>query len=687
MESSSIVGLYEKCEIVSVYDPIKGASQSYIAAPKTTIQSKVGKGLVFLNSTVKESDEAKANGQQTYLARTPWSSGYYNQVAYINTTCSDIEASVWKGSSIADDYPETVIGWKMDQATATSLGYAGNNDILDADTVSKEFSGRRAILNRIYNTAKGKYEKDIDSFFDIDAVIEANNYVVDEDTSKALLDDETEVQSQTYLFDGTENDKVANMCNGFNQESGKTHFVGNANSTITVPVTGKCTVRVIGYYSGITTAKGLNDQSESIQGESVMDFDTAGSTSTTKEYVYTVYSDDVKNVVITAVTKTYLKKIVVEYDSSIVNVPVTDIEVTASSTNYTVGVALNLSATVNPTNATNSCVKWTSSDTTIATIDQYSGKVTFLKAGEEVTFTATALDGSGKTGTFACTAVEATWTACEWYTKDGDLIAETGADGISNFNTNSSSNKSLGGTFTFNNLAGDPIQTTYGIKLNGSGMLTISTTNDDATLTLITTKDMNVAAGSMVNDDPKVTDGTTTLTYATKVESDNYVTYTYRLATAGIWNISRSGTKESQPIIYAKCVYDAIWDFRDGGTPSTMTEVNIQGKTGTVVSNHSSLSLTVDATCNSGKLQYNSAQNGYAQFNAGTIIQVPVVNVGSVITVTAFPGQYNYTVAGTAAAANETTYTVTAEDVTKGYVEIVATATAYICAISVTNPR
>ena len=33
------------------------------------------------------------------------------------------------------------------------------------------------------------------------------------------------------------------------------------------------------------------------------------------------------------------------------------------------------------------------------------------------------------------------------------------------------------------------------------------------------------------------------------------------------------------------------------------------------------------------------------------------------------------------------TYTVTADDVTRGYVEIVATSTAYLYSITLTNPR
>lgn len=82
------------------------------------------------------------------------------------------------------------------------------------------------------------------------------------------------------------------------------------------------------------------------------------------------------------------------------------------------------------------------------------------------------------------------------------------------------------------------------------------------------------------------------------------------------------------------------------------------------------------------KLQYNA--NGYAQFNQGTEIQVPVAS-GSVVTVVSYPNYHNYTVAGTAASADTTTYTATDDDVTTGYIEIVATNTAYLYSISVTG--
>jgi hypothetical protein len=123
----------------------------------------------------------------------------------------------------------------------------------------------------------------------------------------------------------------------------------------------------------------------------------------------------------------------------------------------------------------------------------------------------------------------------------------------------------------------------------------------------------------------------------------------------------------------------ATWDFQNA-TPSSITSVNIQGTTNTVASDVDGIELTVNAEVTNGKLQYNAS--GYAQYNNGTIIKVPVYAEGDVVTIVAYPGQYKYTVAGTAAEANETTYTAKASDVETGYIEIVATGGAYIYSIT-----
>lgn len=672
MEKSGIVALYENCEIVSVYDADHSAHETIVAAPRMTIDTKVGKGLVIFNSTIKENDEAKENGQKTYLARSLGSTGCYDQVAYINTQCSDVEAKVWKNNQYETEFSKTAIGFKMDQATATSLGYAGNGDIIDDDTVSNEFSGRKAILNRIYNTSKIKYEKDSVNSWDIDTVIKNNNFLVDVDSSSDTLNGEVIGETTTYKFDGSVDQSL--ICDGFALETGKTHYQGNANSTITIPLTGKCYVEVYGYHSGIVEAKANS------QNESIMFFNNGKTEEICSTYI--VYDSAATSFVLKATSKTYITKIVVTKDDSITETKVTGIDVTASTSNYTVGVACTLTAKISNGNATNKSVKWTSNNTDVAEINEYTGVITFKAAGE-ASFTATACDGSGITKDFSCTVENAAWTAAEWYTTDGngDYSNETTATNIKYFTASSDQYAALVSEQSFKNLAGKTITTDKGVKLNSStdsGALKVAITTN-ATLTIM----IAPRSGGKPTAAPTVVCGTTTATPISTSTSGDITTYVYYLTTVGEWKISRGDTStENNPIIYAKCVYDAVWSFKDA-SPSSITSVNIENKAGTVASNHDGISLDVDAS--TGKLAYNTA--GYAQINNTTIIKVPVKNVGSVLTVVSYSGQSNYTVGGVNGTTDTDTYTVTATDVTNGYVEIIGTATGYIYSITLTNPR
>ena len=557
MEQAGSVALYENCEIVSVYDATPGVSHSsYIGAPRMAKSMKAGKGLVIFNSTIKESAEAKENGQQTYLARNPWSNvtDYFNQVAFINTNCSDIEAKLWYNAATVTDFDKTQIGFKLDKATAKSLNYEGTDDVLTDTQVAKEYSGRETILNRVFNTGKIKFEKDSANYWDIKSLISTFNFLVTVDESKSVLDGETEVEPTVYEFDGSVDQSA--LCNGFALQSGKPHYVGQNGATITIPVTGKSYVEVYGYYSGTVEAKAGS------QGEQVMFFNN-NSTSSQVENDYIVYDATATNVVITAKATTYITKIVVIADASIEDAKVTSIDITASTTNYSVGVPLRLTAKANPGTAVNKSIKWSSSDTAIATIDEYTGKVTFIAAGE-VTFTAAATDGSEVTKTFTCTAKEPKWTVAEWYTTDSDVTGEeapegkTGPTEIGAYDTGKSAYKDLkingtSTTFTFTNVSGEEISTSKGLKLNSTGSLAIATTKGAAHLTVVTVQNINAYAV------PKVSDGTTNLEPEETITdtAKGITTFKYFIPSNGVWTIMRGDdTKECNPILYAKCEYE-----------------------------------------------------------------------------------------------------------------------------------
>ena len=118
----------------------------------------------------------------------------------------------------------------------------------------------------------------------------------------------------------------------------------------------------------------------------------------------------------------------------------------------------------------------------------------------------------------------------------------------------------------------------------------------------------------------------------------------------------------------------AIWDFQH----MAKGVVAIQGTTGTVASDVDGIDLYVDAT--NGKLQ---SRGSDAQFNANTILRVPVKTAHDSVIVTSYPGYHNYTVGGAAATADMTTYNATSTDASNGYVEIVGTGSSYLYSIRV----
>lgn len=176
---------------------------------------------------------------------------------------------------------------------------------------------------------------------------------------------------------------------------------------------------------------------------------------------------------------------------------------------------------------------------------------------------------------------------------------------------------------------------------------------------------------------------------STEVMNGEYM-FHYEIPTAGTYDITFTydPASETEPVSVTVVRTDAeepsgdvtaTWDFRgETPTPATLTKVNVESKATYYPSNNAIAALYVNAL--NGKLAYNSS--GYAQFNAGTILRVPVYTTDDVVTVTAFPGQYKYTIGGSAATADETVHTATAEEVSKGYVEIVATGGAYLYAIT-----
>lgn len=122
----------------------------------------------------------------------------------------------------------------------------------------------------------------------------------------------------------------------------------------------------------------------------------------------------------------------------------------------------------------------------------------------------------------------------------------------------------------------------------------------------------------------------------------------------------------------------AIWDFQHNVPEGINAATNFQGKVGDITSTVDGILLHVDAT--NGKLK---GRDTDAQFNTGTILQVPVKSAKDIVTVTSYPGYHNYTIGGVAATEDATDHKATTAEVAKGYVEVVATGGFYLYNVKV----
>ena len=124
----------------------------------------------------------------------------------------------------------------------------------------------------------------------------------------------------------------------------------------------------------------------------------------------------------------------------------------------------------------------------------------------------------------------------------------------------------------------------------------------------------------------------------------------------------------------------AVWDFQKNLPEGINTAANFQGNEGDLASTVEGITMHVNAT--QGKLKGRPSD---VQFNAGTILQIPVKSANDVVTVTSYPNYHNLTVGGKAATEDVTEYNATSAEVAKGYVEVVATGNCYLYKVKVVH--
>lgn len=366
METSGQVALYENCEIKMVGDD---TDKAYVAAPGLAQTSPVGKGLVIYNSKVSiDSQLAEA-----YLARTPWTENKYNQVAYINTTVDGTLKAVWAGAPIATEFPKTDIGWKLCPVTAAACEHTGE-DVLSARMTAREYNGRYVILNRVFDT-KTKQYKTAETLWDA-----AKDLGITDDASKNNIFLDYADVTKTSIGD----------------ELVVTDYSGRATDVLwTVKAFKK-------YENGVL--------SEPVDGLTIADGKVTVASSLTGNF----YAE------VTA------KKGNASDSLILYNVTATAISLSQTAVSIAEGSDVQLTATFEPEGA-DAEVVWTSSDPTIATVDD-GGKVIAQsgKASSTATITATIK------GTDIKATCEVTVTAAVSLKKFGTSVAGASS---TNYNT------------------------------------------------------------------------------------------------------------------------------------------------------------------------------------------------------------------------------------------------------------
>ncbi|MDE7213912.1 MAG: Ig-like domain-containing protein, partial [Anaeroplasmataceae bacterium] len=357
-----------------------------------------------------------------------------------------------------------------------------------------------------------------------------------------------------------------------------------------------------------------------------------GSTNNEVENDYIVYDENATSVVITAKATTYITRIVVTPDSGIEDKKAESLTITGLKPQQIVGVPQTLTAELGPKGVINTSVLWSSSDESIAKVDQYSGKVTFLSEGK-VTITATACDGSDVYASVECNPTVPNWTAIEWYTTDTTIETENGAKGIESFDVNGSANKKLSKSYSFTNLEGKTISSNYGFKLNSAGKLSFSTIKVAEVLIIVAPQQNTVV------NVPSLTNGSATakLTSQHVDETTGLQYFTYELTAIGTWDIERSDTTlENNPILYVKveCTSDEISEsvgvtFK--GTNYTSSNTGIE----TIITPESAIDAS-DSTAQVHKFSLtNCASNGNATnwltFSTGAKIEFKVDRAATIL--------------------------------------------------------
>ena len=225
------------------------------------------------------------------------------------------------------------------------------------------------------------------------------------------------------------------------------------------------------------------------------------------------------------------------------NIPVTQITLNTTTASLEVGKTTTLTATVEPSDATNKSVTWTSSDTSVATVAP-DGTVTAVKAGT-ATITATAEGDNSKFATCTVTVTGGTTPSQPGGSTGGNTGGSSSGGGGGSSSGGSDSNPVIK-TETKNNADGSTTKT----ETRRDGSVTQTTTGKDGSVSKTETK----PNGSSVTEN-KAADGST-----------------------GTVKTDKNGQTEAETKVSAKAVEDAK---KNGEAVKAPVEVEASRNSGT----------------------------------------------------------------------------------------------------------
>ncbi len=219
-------------------------------------------------------------------------------------------------------------------------------------------------------------------------------------------------------------------------------------------------------------------------------------------------------------------------------VEVSSITLSKTSVTLEAGQAITVTATVQPSNATNKTINWSSSNTSIATVDA-SGKITAVSPGT-ATITATSNNGKSshvtvtvtkKSSSIEVTSVTLSKTSLSMYTEDNIVITATIAP-------SNATNKTITWSSSNSNVA--TVTKSGKITAVGEGTATITAaSNNGKKATVVVTVTAPIAASGRINNDYfGITPGENVGKAKAKKNSEGITAALKHASTHGIENVS-----------------------------------------------------------------------------------------------------------------------------------------------------